>query len=78
MGPYPTTKKMLLLLLLQWDTLGLSVLASEKAHSVSDDKENCMGSNKKKKTTGVLITYNMYLELCVKYNFLFIITCLIQ
>lgn len=47
MGPYPTTKKMLLLLLLQWDTLGLSVLASEKAHSVSDDKENCMGSNKK-------------------------------
>lgn len=48
MGPYPTTKKMLLLLLLQWDTLGLSVLASEKAHSVSDDKENCMGSNKKK------------------------------
>lgn len=77
MGPYPTTKKMLLLLLLQWDTLGLSVLASEKAHSVSDDKENCMGSNKKK-NTGVLIIYNMYLELCVKYNFLFIITCLIQ
>lgn len=75
MGPYPTTGEMLFLLLPQWGTLGLSMLASEKAHSLSDDK---MGGDPIKRSIGALITYNRYLELCVKYDFLFIIKCSMQ